>query len=161
MVAICSNPLRPARGEVVYAWKRERGREFRVARHWLGPACFPGLNQRVLHDIFGFLAVLQNAVGDGEKYPAMRANDHFKCAPIAVNGRPVLFAFTGIHWVDLKPRRLRSRFRAKFFTYLIVIPSVSEGPRTNRFITQSSQNAPTSIVRSLTVCAVRDDSAES
>jgi hypothetical protein len=26
------------------------------------------------------------------------ADDHFKCFSIAVNGRPILFAFTGIHW---------------------------------------------------------------
>ena len=28
-----SNPVRPERGEVVCAWKRGRGREFRAARH--------------------------------------------------------------------------------------------------------------------------------
>src|SRR6266478_10049840 len=114
----------------------EPGRKFFRVAH--APACFPGFDKGILHDVFGFLAALKNAVCDSEKCPAVRANDHFKCFSIAMNGRPILFAFTGIHWVDLKPRRLRSRFRAKFFTYLIVIPSVSEGPRTNRFITQSS-----------------------
>jgi hypothetical protein len=32
-----------------------------------------------------------------------------------VYGRPILFAFTGIHYCDLQPRRLGSRFRAKKF----------------------------------------------
>jgi hypothetical protein len=60
---------------------------------------FQAFDERILHDIFGFLAVLQNAVSDGEKYSAVRADDHFKCLSIAVNGRPVLFAFTVIHWL--------------------------------------------------------------
>ena len=70
---------------------------------WLAhaPARFPGFDQRVLHYVFCFLAVLQNAVSDGEKGPAVRAYDHFKCLPIAVNGRPVLFAFAGIHFVAI------------------------------------------------------------
>jgi uncharacterized ParB-like nuclease family protein len=29
------------------------------------------------------------------------ANDHLKCLSVAVNGRPVLFAFTGIHFVAI------------------------------------------------------------
>src|SRR5439155_22455368 len=88
------------------------GKFFRIAH---APARLPRLNQRVLHDILRFLAVLQNAVSDGEKCPAVRANNHVECLPIAVNGRPVLFTFASIHWVDLKLRRLKPRFRAKIF----------------------------------------------
>jgi hypothetical protein len=58
---------------------------------------------------------LENAVSDGEERAAMGANDHFKCLSIAVNGRLVLFAFTGIHCVDLKPRRSTARICANFF----------------------------------------------
>src|SRR3982074_1389606 len=39
-----------------------------------------------------------------------------------------------------------------------VIPSGSEGPRTRWLITQFTRDASTSIVRSLAVCAARDDS---
>ena len=74
------------------------GKFFRIAH---APAHLPSFNQRVLHDVFGFLAVLQNAVSDCEKCSTVRANDHFKCLAIAVNGRPVLFAFTGIHFVAI------------------------------------------------------------
>jgi len=31
----------------------------------------------------------------------VRANDHFKCLSIAVNGHPILFAFTGIHFIAI------------------------------------------------------------
>src|SRR5439155_15873034 len=61
----------------------------------------------------GLFAALQNPISDSEKGSTVCTNDHFKCFPIAVNGRPVLFEFTGIHCYDLQPRRLRSRFRAK------------------------------------------------
>ncbi len=53
--------------------------------------------ERVLHDVFSFLAVLQDAVGDGEEGPALRADDHFKSVPIAVNGRSKGVVFSGIH----------------------------------------------------------------
>jgi hypothetical protein len=54
-----------------------------------------------LHDVFGFLAVLQDAIRDRKKGSTVRANDHFKCLAIAVYGRLVLFAFTGIHFVAI------------------------------------------------------------
>ena len=74
------------------------GKFFRMA---YAPAHLPRFDQRVLHDVFGFLAVLQNPVGDREKRSTVRADNHFKCLAIAVNGRPVLFAFTGIHLVAI------------------------------------------------------------
>ena len=74
------------------------GKFFRIAHP---PAHLPGFDQRILHDVFGFLAVLQNAISDREKGSTVRANDHFKCLAIAVNGRSVMFAFTGIHFVAI------------------------------------------------------------
>src|SRR5437870_992796 len=89
----------------------EPGRKFfRVAE---APPRFPGFYQRVLDCVLGFLAVLQDAISDGEKRAALVANDHFKCLPVATNGRSTNFALTGFHHVDLKPRRRRWRFRAK------------------------------------------------
>ncbi len=93
---------------------RQPGGKFLGIAH--APARFPGFDQRILHHVFRFLAVLQNPVSDGEKRAAVRADNQFKCLSIAVNGRPVLFAFARIHDVaDLKPRRSTTRFRAKFF----------------------------------------------
>ena len=60
----------------------EPGRKFLRVAH--APAGFPGFDQRILHDVLGFLAILQNAVSDGEKCSAMGADDHFKCLSIAV-----------------------------------------------------------------------------
>jgi hypothetical protein len=91
----------------------EPGRKFFRIAH--SPTRFPCFDQGILHDILRLLAALQNAVSNGEKCPAVGANDHFKCLSIAVNGCPILFAFTGIHWFDLKPRRATPRFRANFF----------------------------------------------
>ena len=75
------------------------GRKFLRIAH--APTRFPSLNEGILHDILGFLAVLQNAVRDREKRSTVCANDHFECLSIAVNGRPVLLAFTGIHFVSI------------------------------------------------------------
>src|SRR5439155_11458579 len=88
------------------------GKFFRFAH---APARFPSFEEGILRDVFGFFPVLQHAVSNGEKCAAMCADDHFKCFSIAVNGRPILFAFIGIHWVDLKPRRLGARFGVKKF----------------------------------------------
>jgi len=62
---------------------------------------FSSFNERILHNVFGFLAVLQNAVSNREKRPTVCANDHFKGFSVAMNGRPVLFTFTGIHCVAI------------------------------------------------------------
>src|ERR1043166_5729569 len=89
------------------------GRElFRITHP---PAGFPGFDQRVLDGVLSFLTVLENAVSNSEKRPALGANDHFKCLAIALNGCPVNIALIGVHHVDLQPRRLDPRFRAKYF----------------------------------------------
>src|SRR5262249_23251886 len=91
------------------------GRKFFRVPHT--PACFPCFDQRVLYDVLCFLTVLQNAVSDGEECPAMCTNDHLKSLSMAVKGPPIFFALTGIHWVDLKPRRSIPRNRAKIFRF--------------------------------------------
>ena len=92
------------------------GRKFLGIAH--APARFPCFHERILHGVLGFFAVLENAVGNGEERSGMRADDHFKCLAIAVNGGPVNFALIGVHHVDLQPRRLRRRFGANFFEFL-------------------------------------------
>src|SRR6516165_1834557 len=85
--------------DVVCSVSRDRcqpGRKFLRVAH--APSCLPSLNEGILHHVLGFLAVLQNAVRDREKGSTVCANNHFKCFSIAVNGRPVLFTFTGIHF---------------------------------------------------------------
>jgi hypothetical protein len=41
------------------------------------------------------------------------ANNHFKCFSIAVNGRPVLFTFTGIHFFVIYSLDARARDSAR------------------------------------------------
>src|SRR5260370_12631393 len=64
-----------------------------------------------------------------------------------------------VHWhpccCDLKPRRLRARFRAKFF---YCHPERREGSHKSWLITQSSLDVPAAVVRSL--ASVRDDDQE-
>src|SRR5436190_9928097 len=79
---------------------RQPGRKFR----WIAdsPPRLPSFDERVLNGIFGLLAILQNAVSDGEKSSTVCANYHFKGIPVAVNGRSILLALIGFHHVDLK-----------------------------------------------------------
>ena len=62
------------------------GKLLRIAH---APARFPRLDQRILDDVLGFLAVLENAVGDGEKVSAEGANDHLESVAIALDGRAI------------------------------------------------------------------------
>ena len=61
----------PAPGEIAGAVPRDGrdpgGKLFGIAH---APARFPRLDQRILDDVLGFLAVLQNPVGNGEKISA-------------------------------------------------------------------------------------------
>src|SRR5438876_8971276 len=78
---------------------RQPGRKFR----WIAdpPPRLPSFDECVLNGIFGLLAILQNAVSDGEKSSTVCANYHFKGTPVAVNGRSILLALIGFHHVDL------------------------------------------------------------
>src|SRR5438270_11127559 len=100
--------------DVMCSVSRDRcqpGRKFLRVAH--APPCLPGLNEGILHHILGFLAVLQNAVRDREKGSTVCANNHFKCFSIAVNGRPVLFTFTGIHFFVIYSLDARVRDSAR------------------------------------------------
>ena len=48
-----------------------------------------------------------------KKCSTVRANDHFKCLAVAVNDRPILFAFTGIHFVAIYSLDVRDRDSAR------------------------------------------------
>src|SRR5438132_12006900 len=89
------------------------GRKFLRVAH--APPCLPSVNEGILHHVLGFLAVLQNAVRDREKGSTVCANNHFKCFSIAVNGRPVLFTFTGIHFFVIYSLDARGRDSARNF----------------------------------------------
>src|SRR5207237_10896064 len=91
---------------------REGGIVLRVAG---APPCLPGLNEGSLVQMLGCLAVLQNAVRDREKGSTVCANNHFKCFSIAVNGRAVLFTFTGIHFFVMYSLDARGRDSARNF----------------------------------------------
>ena len=60
----------PSAGNIVRAMPSDHaepgGKFLRIAHP---PAHFPSFNQRLLHHVFGFLAALQNAEGDGEQCP--------------------------------------------------------------------------------------------
>src|SRR5438093_10760826 len=75
------------------------GRKFIRVAH--APPRLPSRNEGILYYVFGFLAVLQNAVSNGEKRPTVCANDHFECFSIAVYGRRSPLAFTGIRFVSI------------------------------------------------------------
>ena len=75
--------------------RAQPSREFLRISH--PPAGLPRFHERVLHNVFGFCAILQNAVGDGEKSAALAVDDHFKSVAITVNGRSICVVLGGIH----------------------------------------------------------------
>ena len=79
--------LSPTPGEIASTMacdgREPRGKLLRIAH---APARFPGFNERILNDVLGFLAALQNAVGNGEKVSTGGANDHLKSVAIALDG---------------------------------------------------------------------------
>ena len=77
---------------------------FRLAQ---SPSGFPGFQEAVLDDVLGLFSILQNAVGDRKKGAALSPDDHFKGFAIAADGRSKDLIFSGIHRVDLKPRRAK------------------------------------------------------
>src|SRR5262249_5952940 len=87
------------------------GRKFFGIAH--PPASFPRLDECILNYVFGFLAVLQNAVGNGEERATLGADDHFECFPIAENSCPKGFAFAGLHRsirsLDVRPSKSARR----------------------------------------------------
>lgn len=76
------------------------GKEFlRIANT---PAHLPSFDQRILHDVFGFIAILQKCHKRSQKvFDCVCTNDHLECFSTAVNGGRVLVAFRGIPFVAI------------------------------------------------------------
>src|SRR4051812_40841671 len=62
------------------------------------PPGFSGLHESVLDHVLGFLAVLQNAISDGEQTPARRADSPLKSVAIALDGGAVNCVFGSVHF---------------------------------------------------------------
>ena len=83
------------------------------------PARLPRFHERVLNHVLGFLAILQNAVGDGEEGATLGADDHFKSLSITVNGRSINVVLAGIHRSICSLDARGSEIRAKNFREIL------------------------------------------